>query len=165
MNTDFVKSIFFPSHVEKYDERTVTEIKRDAQWAGKHVKRDIGQKFVIQRSVELATSVGKQDLDTVQKLIFISNTVLTNDETFTDLMESLGWTDEKTKQLNVLLAKIKVFKKRNKTIDFDISLLEEIQNISKICFGINNPSIVINRLNELAITKTYIKEKTKAKKY
>ncbi len=161
MDTKFVKNIIFPGHIEKYDEEVITDIKNKAQWHGQHIKRYINQGYVVQRSIELANSVANQNLTGVQKLIFISNSVFTNDESFLNLMKENNWTDEKTEQLNDLLFKIKIYNRHNKDIDFDLSLLEEIQKISKKCFGISNPVVLINRINELSVTQTYAKVKTK----
>lgn len=68
-------------------------------------------------------------------------------------MNSYGWTKEKTDALNALILKIKLLQKRNCEIDLDLSLIEKIKRIAFSWFEITNPAILINRLNELSVTK------------
>lgn len=68
-------------------------------------------------------------------------------------MEIFGWSKEKSDSLNTLISKIKLLQRKKYDITLDLSLIEEIEHISLVYFGVNNPTILINRLNELSVTK------------
>lgn len=165
MNLSFINNIILPNWIEEYDEEVIAKIKHDAQMEGRILKKYSDPKFILQRSVELSKSTAHENLDSIQKLVFISNAMFPEDKAFLYSMNRYGWTDEKTNEINSLIFKIKLLKKKNINIDIDTSLLEEIQRISKVCFGINNPAILINRLNELSVTKKDKMENTVTKKY
>lgn len=165
MNLNFIDNIILPNWIEKYDVEIINYLKRNAQAQGRMLKKYKNPDYILRRSIEIAKSTPQKDLDSIQKLIFVSNAVLTEDDAFLNSMTHYGWSKEKNERLNNLLLKIKIFKKKNMDINFDISLIEEINQISIRCFGINNPAVLINRLNELSITKKNFLETVKTKKY
>lgn len=165
MNLDFVNSIIFPEWVEIYDEEKINQIKKEAQIHGRYLKKYSDHNYILNRSIELSKSTKYKDLNQVQRLIFISNVIFDSDSNFIEVMQSYGWTKEKIKELNTLLVRIKMLQRKNYDINLDLSLLEEIRIISLSYFGIKNPAILINRLNELSITKKEKINNTKIKKY
>lgn len=165
MNLNFIDNIIFPSWIEKYETEEIEQLKKQAQIHGKKLRTYPEPKLILRRSIELSKSTIYKNLDSIQKMLFISNSVFPEDEQLLDIMNFYGWTEEKTQQLNSLLSKIKISKLKQVKISFDTSLLEEIKHISSIGFGINNPAILINRLNELMITKKNKIKNIKTKKY
>lgn len=153
MNLKFLNNVIFPEWIEKYDDEVISNIKHAAQTHGRYLERYDNQHYLINRSIELSKSTKYQSLNPTQKLIFISNVIFNNDEEFIYKMSNYGWTKEKNKNLNDLIIRIKVLQRMNHEINLDTSLLDEINYISINCFGIDNPVILINRLNEVTITK------------
>ncbi len=153
MNLKFIDNVIFPKWIENYDSEEISNIKHAAQTHGKYLKKFSDQRYLLKRSVELSKSSKYKGLDLIQKLIFISNVVFENDESFIHKMEVFGWSKEKSDALNTLISKIKLLQRKKYEITLDLSLIEEIEHISLVCFGVNNPAILINRLNELSVTK------------
>ena len=165
MNLSFVNSVIFPEWIKRYDEEEINRIKQEAQIHGRYLKKYPDRNYILNRSVELSKSTKYQDLSQIQRLIFISNVIFESDNNFIEVMKSYGWTEEKTKELNTLIIRIKMLQRKNYAINLDLSLLEKVRIISLSYFGIKNPAILINRLNELSITKKEEINNTKIKKY
>lgn len=153
MNLKFLNNVIFPEWIEKYDDEVISNIKYVAQNDGRYLEKFSDRNFVVKRSLELAKSTKCKKLNATQKLIFISNVIFDNDDDFIYKMGINGWTKEKSEELNNLITKIRILQKKNLDVDLDISLLEELITISIKYFGIENPVILINRLNELTVTK------------
>lgn len=163
MQLNFVNNIIFPEWIERYDEEEIAIIKQEAQVHGRNLAKYSNRTHILKRGIELSKSTKYEKLNPVQKLIFISNVVFKDDENFINKMSKYGWTKEKNQELNNLILKIKSLQKQKCEINLDVSLIEEIEDISLVCFGIKNPAILINRLNELTVTKK--EELNHSKKY
>lgn len=153
MNLKFVNSVVFPEWIERYEEEEMHNIKHIAQGHGRYLKRLSNQDYILKRGIELANSSKYERLSPIQKMIFISNVVFEDDDKVIEVMKKYNWTREKNKALNILISKIKMEQNKNCEISLDLSLIEEIKHISCVYYGIQNPAVLINRLNELSVTK------------
>lgn len=153
MKLGFVNNVIFPEWLENYSEEEIKSIKNIAQAHGRYLKKHIDYSYIVKRSIEISKTSRFENFNSIQKLILISNIIFEDDDKFIQKMDSYGWTKEKTEALNVLISKIKLLQRRNCEINLDLSLLEEIKHIALVCFGITNPALLINRINELSVTK------------
>lgn len=153
MKLDFINNVVLPEWIEACDEEEIASVKNIAQTHGRYLKRATDHSYVVRRSIEISKSCRYENFTPIQKLIFISNIVFEDDDRFIQKINSYGWTKEKTDALNALILKIKLLQKRNCEINLDLSLIEEIKRIAFSWFEITNPAILINRLNELSVTK------------
>lgn len=170
MDLNFIKSIVIIEWLEKYDLKRLNSVKTIAQVKGKKFKGDEYIKYKIIRGNELAKSTNFSNLPVIEKSILISNFILPDDEQFVAAVRNYGWTEEKTIELNNLIKKLLVLRKRNdlEKYELDLTLLEDINRISKNILGVSYPTIFINRLNDINVTKKELfneKHNKKIKKY
>lgn len=110
-------------------------------------------KYAESRAIELSKSSLNNDLNLIERYVYLSNLIFPNDEKFSKLLLFQGYNKEKLIEINKLIKKIKILKKSKKEIDMDIELIDNLNNLSNFGFGINNSNIVINKANEILVRK------------
>lgn len=171
MDLKFINSIVLIEWLEKSDYDRIQKAKKVGKFYGQRININYrNPKARIHKGNEIATSTSCNDFTVLEKLILIANCSLPNSEEFINFMTREGWNQDKCIELNNLIKQLLILKKNNQleNSNIDITLLEEIDNISKKMFGISCPVHLINRLNDIIVTqKEFFDEKSisKTKKY
>lgn len=166
MNLDFINSVILIEWLEKHDKTRLEIAKKTGRTYGNKFNSLYTESyFKVQKCYEIAKNNICKDFNTLEKLIVISNCSIPNDNEFVKILNCYGFDNEKCIELNNLIKKMLILKKNKKDINLDLSLLEEINNISKSMFGFVCPNIIINRINDIYVTRKDLFEKESVKKY
>lgn len=166
MNLDFINSVILIEWLEKHDKTRLGIAKKTGRTYGNKFNSLYTESyFKVQKGYEIAKNNICKDFNTLEKLIVISNCSIPNDNEFVKILNCYGFDNEKCIELNNLIKKMLILKKNKKDINLDLSLLEEINNISKSMFGFVCPNIIINRINDIYVTRKDLFEKESVKKY
>lgn len=171
MDLKFINSVVLIEWLEKSDQDRIETAKKLGRFYGQRINTDYRPPTArIHKGTEIAASTTCKDFTVLEKLILIANCALPNSEDFINLMTREGWDQEKCIELNNLVKQLLILKKKNKleNSNIDLTLLEEIDNISHKLFGGSYPVYLINRLNDIIVTqKDFFNEKSisKTKKY
>lgn len=166
MNLDFINSVILIEWLEKHDKTRLEIAKKTGRTYGNKFNSLYTESyFKVKKGYEIAKNNICKDFNTLEKLIVISNCSIPNDNEFVKILNYYGFYNEKCIELNNLIKKMLILKKNKKDINLDLSLLEEINYISKSMFGFLCPSIIINRINDIYVTRKDLFEKESVKKY
>ena len=166
MNLDFINSVILIEWLEKHDKTRLEVAKKTGRTYGnKFDSVYIENYFRVKKGYEIVKNDLCKNFNILEKLIVISNCSIPNDSEFVKILYCYGFDNEKCIELNNLIKKMLILKKHKKAINLDLSLLEEINNISKSIFGFACPSVIINRINDIYVTRKDLFEKESVKKY
>ncbi len=166
MNLDFINSVILIECLEKHDKTRLEIAKKTGRTYGNKFNSLYTESyFKVKKGYEIAKNNICKDFNTLEKLIVISNCSIPNDNEFVKILNCYGFDNDKCIELNNLIKKMLILKKNKKDINLDLSLLEKINYISKSMFGFVCPSIIINRINDIYVTRKDLFEKESVKKY
>lgn len=166
MNLDFINSVILIEWLEKHDKTRLEIAKKTGRTYGNKFNSLYTESyFKVKKGYEIAKNNICKDFNTLEKLIVISNCSIPNDNEFVKILNCYGFDNDKCIELNNLIKKMLILKKNKKDINLDLSLLEKINYISKSMFGFVCPSIIINRINDIYVTRKDLFEKESVKKY
>lgn len=155
MSKIMINSILLKEHIESIGNQKYLSIKKRSAYERNKICDKFGQfhdTLELRKEVkayEIAKNTNNIDLNSIEKLIFISNMLISDDEKFAAHLLSKNYTIEKLEMINNLL---KITKKRSEEEQQKIlnsQLFVEYSTFSKLYYGINNPHIVINKSNEI----------------
>lgn len=147
-----VNGVLFESIIKNISDDRYKEIKkRSSKQTSLIQKYKIHDtKFAEMKAFELTKGTLNKDLNNAEKYIYLSNLIFPDDEIFSNLMLYQGFDKEKLIEINNLIKRIKLLKT---TPNKNEALIEDLNRVANIGFGIHNSNILINKANEILVKK------------
>lgn len=164
MELNFLNSVVSINRIKKQEPDNIKKLTK----LGKNLYHSIHYYKMnndkVIRAFETMNSSRYTNFSNTEKLIIMSNMVFVNDEDFAKKMLEVGFEPNTIYQLDNIVSSLKILKSKNLDIKIKNELLDRMIYISQTYFGINNPSIIINKLNLLVVTNPELfQTKTKRK--
>ena len=157
MSKIMINSVLLKNNIESISNENYLEIKKRSNYEYKRLYNSSSlahNSFDYRkegRAYEIIKSVKNNDLNTIEKLMFISNMIIPDDEKFANNLLTKKYTKEKLEEINNLLSVIKRLPKSEQDKVLNCELFIEYSYFAKLYYGINNPHILINKSNEILV--------------
>lgn len=152
MSKIIINSVLLKENISKITDERYKEIKRRSNYEYNKIcssRKNSFEEYKEKRAYEIVKGSFNKDLNTEEKLLFISNMIIPNDESFAKNLLLKDYTKEKLEGINKLLKIVKGLPKNEQSKILNCELFIEYSYFAKLYYGINNPHILINKANEI----------------